>query len=334
MLGEDKHVDLSMIYSDREKGASSMSEFKDIKDVVIIGGGPAGLSAALYAGRGKLNTVFIEKGFHGGQILTTEMIDNYLGVREITGLDLAMNMYEHAGKFGVEPQLEEVIALKLEGEIKEVVTTAKTYYTKSTILAMGATPKPMGAIQEEKFRGRGISYCAICDGNFFVDKVVAVVGGGDKAVEDALYLERLAKKVYLIHRKGELRAAKILQEQLKQSNVNMIWHNEVKEVYGNERVKGVQIRDRRNGTIKNLSVDGVFVAIGSQPANEMIMDTLPMDKEGYIIAKEDCSTAVPGVFVAGDIRSKEVRQVLTAASDGAIAVYGVEKYISEQGIKK
>lgn len=302
---------------------------KEIMDVVIIGAGPAGLSAALYAGRARLKAVFIEKGFQGGQMLTTESIDNYVGVRAIAGLDLAMNMYEHTSQFGIAPQIEEVVDLKLAGDIKEVATTETTYYTRTVVLAMGAKPKPIGAKYEERFNGRGISYCAICDGNFFRDKVVAVAGGGDKAIEDALYLERLAKKVYLIHRKGELRAAKILQEQLKQSKIQMIWHHEIKEVYGEEQLEGVILYDRQQKREKELAIDGLFVAVGSVPASKVVKGQLALDAEGYIVADENCQTRIPGVFAAGDIRNKLVRQVLTAAADGATAIYGVEKHLTE-----
>lgn len=311
----------------REKGVYTM---KEIMDVVIIGAGPAGLSAALYAGRARLKAMFIEKGFQGGQMLTTENIDNYIGVRAIAGLDLAMNMYEHTSQFGIAPQIEEVTELKLAGDIKEVITTEDIYYAHAVVLAMGAIPRPIGAKYEEKFKGRGISYCAICDGNFFRDKVVAVAGGGDKAIEDALYLERLAKKVYLIHRKGELRAAKILQEQLKQSTVQMIWNHEIKEVYGTDQLEGLVLHDRQSKKNKELDIDGLFVAVGSMPASQVVKGQLALDKEGYILADEDCATSIPGVFVAGDIRNKTVRQVLTATADGAIAIYGVEKHLGEQ----
>lgn len=303
---------------------------REEKDIIIIGAGPAGLSAAVYAGRARLDTVIFEKGFEGGQMLTTEQVDNYLGVLEITGPQLSMNMYEHARKFGIQPKLEEVIALKLEGTEKEVITSQTIYQAKVVILAMGATPKKLGALDEETFRGKGVSYCAICDGGFFLGKTVVVVGGGDKAVEDALYLERIAQKVYLVHRKGELRATKVLQEQLFKSRVEILWNKEVIEIKGDQVVSEVVLRDTISQNISEIDVDGVFVAVGSEPATSMVKDLLPTDSAGYIIAGEDCNTSIPGVLVAGDIRVKPLRQILTAVADGAICIYEAEKYLLEQ----
>ncbi|MGL4737985.1 MAG: thioredoxin-disulfide reductase [Cellulosilyticaceae bacterium] len=303
---------------------------REQKDIVIVGAGPAGLSAGVYAGRARLDAVILEKGFEGGQMLTTEEVDNYLGVLEITGPQLSMNMYEHAKKFGVKPRLEEVIELRLESEIKEIITQNTIYEAKTVILAMGATPKKLGADNEENYRGRGVSYCAICDGGFFIGKTVVVVGGGDKAVEDALYLERMAQKVYLVHRKGELRASKVLQEQLFKSPVEILWNKEILSIQGEQVVTEVILRDTINGKNEILEVDGIFVAVGSKPTTDMVKGILPMDGGGYIVAGEDCVTTIPGVFVAGDLRVKPLRQILTAVADGAVCIYEAEKYLLEQ----
>lgn len=301
-------------------------------DVVIIGAGPAGLSAAVYAGRAKLDTVILEKGFEGGQMLNTEGVDNYLGVLETTGPELSMNMYRHAEKFGIKPVIKEVVELDIKECTKKVFTMDTVYETKTIILAMGAIPKQMGARNEELFKGKGVSYCAICDGGFFGGKIVAVAGGGDKAVEDAIYLSRIAKKVYLIHRRGELRAAKMLQDQLLRTSVEVIWNSEVIEVQGESVVTQVVLENIVDKEISYLSVDGIFVAVGSQPASGLVEGIIPMDKNGYIIAGEDCITKLPGVFVAGDIRTKPLRQILTAAADGAVCIYEAEKYILENEV--
>lgn len=301
----------------------------NIKDIVIIGAGPAGLSAAVYAGRAKLNTLLIEKGFEGGQLLNTEEVDNYLGITEVTGPQLSVNMYEHARKFGIKPNIEEVIGIEEEGDLKKVITTETVYVTKTILLGMGALPKRLGLENEEQLWGRGVSYCAICDGGFFRNKVVAVVGGGDKAVEDALYLERMAKKVYLIHRRDELRANKTLQQQLAKSKVEVLWDSKVAYLEKDETLTGIGVMHMKDGSVYGLPVEGVFVAVGSNPSTELVKDLVERDREGYIIAGEDCHTSKPGIFAVGDIRQKPLRQILTAAADGAVGVYEAEKYILE-----
>ncbi|MGL4344245.1 MAG: thioredoxin-disulfide reductase [Cellulosilyticaceae bacterium] len=299
------------------------------KDVVIIGAGPAGLSAAVYAGRAKLDAIVLEKGFEGGQILNTEEVDNYLGVLEITGPQLSMNMYEHAKKFGIKPKIDEVIELDLKSTPMIIKTHSIEYEAKTVVLAMGATPKQIGAKNENMFRGKGVSYCAICDGGFFLGKTVAVVGGGDKAIEDAIYLSRMAKKVYLIHRRDALRATKILQEQLMRTSVEIIWEHHIVEIRGEKTVSEVILQHIPTGQERHLDVDGIFVAVGSEPATDLVKGIVPMDKQGYIFAGENCATDIPGVFAAGDIRVKPLRQILTAAADGAVSIYEVEKYILE-----
>lgn len=300
-----------------------------IKDIVIVGAGPAGLSAAVYAGRAKLDTVLLEKGFQGGQLLNTEEVDNYLGIMATTGPELSMQMYEHAKKFGIEPTSAEVLEIQMDGKWKKVITSEGTYKAKTVILAMGASPKQLGIINEQQLWGRGVSYCAICDGGFFRDKTVAVVGGGDTAVEDALYLERLAKKVYLIHRRDELRANKTLQARLKRSNVEMLWDSSIKELHEQGVLNAITVYNKVTEEEVVLPVDGVFVAVGSNPSTAMVKDFVELNEAGYIIAGEDCKTSREGVFVAGDIREKPLRQIITAAADGATSVYEAEKYILE-----
>lgn len=302
---------------------------REKKDVVIIGAGPAGLSAAVYAGRARLNAVILEKGFEGGQMLTTEEVDNYLGVLETTGPELSMNMYEHAKKFGIKPRLEEVLSIRMKGSYKEVITNQTIYEAKTVVLAMGATPRKLGAHHEDDFRGRGVSYCAICDGGFFMGKTVVVVGGGDKAVEDALYLSRMAKKVYLVHRKSELRATKILQEQLFKAPIEILWNKEIVEIQGEKLVSEITLRDTLTQENAYLDVDGVFIAVGSEPATAVVQGIVATDQSGYILAGENCATSLPGVFAAGDVRVKPLRQILTAAADGAVCIYEAEKYILE-----
>lgn len=299
-----------------------------MKDIIIIGGGPAALTAALYAGRAGLDALMLEKQYEGGQIVTTNEVENYPGFRSITGSELANTMYEHAKDFGSIMKYEEVIDIKVDGDIKKVITGVNTYESKVIILSMGAKPKKLGIDREEELTGKGVSYCATCDGGFFRKKVVAVVGGGDTAVEDALHLSRIAEKVYVIVRRDSLRANKSAQKKLfETNNVEIIWNSGVTKLNGEEKLSGIEIKNNKDGKIDNLEVNGVFVAIGSDPSSELVKDLVALDKSGYIIADESCKTNVDGIFAIGDIRTKEVRQVLTAAADGAVSIYGAEKYL-------
>ncbi|ALB46114.1 thioredoxin reductase [Clostridium sp. MF28] len=299
-----------------------------MKDIIIIGGGPAALTAALYAGRAGLDALMLEKQYEGGQIVTTNEVENYPGFRSITGSELANTMYEHAKDFGSIMKYEEVIDIKVDGDIKKVITGVNTYESKVIILSMGAKPKKLGIDREEELTGKGVSYCATCDGGFFRKKVVAVVGGGDTAVEDALHLSRIAEKVYVIVRRDSLRANKSAQKKLfETNNVEIIWNSGVTKLNGEEKLSGIEIKNNKDGKIDNLEVNGVFVAIGSDPSSELVKDLVALDKSGYIIADESCKTNVDGIFAIGDIRAKEVRQVLTAAADGAVSIYGAEKYL-------
>ncbi|MVX66628.1 thioredoxin-disulfide reductase [Clostridium chromiireducens] len=298
-----------------------------MKDIIIVGGGPAALTAALYAGRAGLDALMLEKQYEGGQIVTTNEVENYPGFRSITGPELANTMYEHAKDFGSNMKYEEVIDIKIDGDIKKVITGAQTYESKVVILSMGAQPKKLGIDREEELTGKGVSYCATCDGGFYRKKVVAVIGGGDTAVEDALHLSRLAEKVYVIIRKDSLRANRSAQKKLfETNNVEIILNSVVTKLEGEERLSGIEITNN-NGQVDHLEVNGVFVAIGSDPSTELVKDLVALDKNGYIIADESCKTNVEGIFAIGDIRTKEVRQVLTAAADGAVSIYGAEKYL-------
>ncbi len=299
-----------------------------MKDIIIIGGGPAALTAALYAGRAGLDALMIEKQYEGGQIVNTNEVENYPGFPDITGSELANIMYEHAKKFGGIMKYEEVIDLKIDGDIKKVITGSETYESKAVILSMGAKPKKLNIDKEDEFLGRGISYCATCDGGFYREKVVAVIGGGDTAVEDALHLSRIAEKVYVIVRKDLLRANKASQKKLLETNnVEIIWNSVITKLKGEEKLSGLEIKNAKDDVVNDLEVNGVFVAIGSEPQTELVKDLVDLDKNGYIIADESCRTNIDGIFAIGDIRTKEVRQVLTAAADGAVSIYGAEKYL-------
>lgn len=299
-----------------------------MKDIIIVGGGPAGLVAALYAGRAQLDALMIEKQFQGGQMVTTNEVENYPGFIDITGSDLANIMYEHAKRFGGTMEYKEVLDIQVHGDVKKVITNAETYEAKVVILSMGAKPKKLGLDREVELGGRGISYCATCDGGFFRNKVVAVVGGGDTAVEDALHLSRIAEKVYLIYRGDTLKANKVAQEKLfKTSNVEILWDSVITKLHGENKLESIEVKNKKNNNIFELKMDGLFVAIGSTPSTELVKNLVELDKNGYIIADESCKTNIDGIFAIGDIRTKSVRQVLTAAADGAVSIYEAEKYL-------
>lgn len=307
-----------------------------MKDLIIIGSGPAGLSAAVYAKRAGLDTLVIEKDpVSGGQILITYEVDNYLGLQGINGFDMGMKFREHADKLGAEFAegcVSSVIKVKegneKESSIYKVVTDQGEYETKTVILATGASHNKLGVKGEEEFTGRGVSYCATCDGAFFKDKVAVVNGGGDVAVEDAIFLARGCSKVYLVHRRDELRAAKILQEELLSlPNVEVIWDSVIEEVKGDTKVNAVSVKNVKTGETKDVDTDALFVAIGIHPLTENFTGLADMDESGYIIADESGATSTPGIFVAGDSRKKRLRQIVTAVADGANAVTAVQDYL-------
>lgn len=301
-------------------------------DMIIVGSGPAGLSAAVYGGRAGLKLLVIEeKPMSGGQVLNTYEVDNYLGMPGMNGFDMGMKFREHADMAGTEYKTAAVTGIE-SGENLKIVMTAdgEKYETKTLILATGAEHAELGVPGEKEYKGKGISYCATCDGAFFKGRDVAVVGGGDVAVEDAIYLSRMCGKVYLIHRRDKLRAAKGLQEKLMScENVEVLWNRTVDHIYGSDLVEGVQLHHTVEQTEEELAVDGVFIAVGMRPNTEAFKGSVPCDGQGYVIAGEDCATKIPGIFAAGDIRTKQVRQIITAVADGACAVNSVEKYLNE-----
>lgn len=304
----------------------------DIYDLIIIGSGPAGLAAAVYAQRARLSTLIIEKAMvSGGQVLTTYEVDNYPGLPGIGGYDLGLKFREHADGLGAEFAEDDVQRIEDEGKggLKRVVCSNETYEAKTLIVATGAVHRKLGVPGEEELAGAGVSYCATCDGAFFRNKVTAVVGGGDVAVEDAIFLSRMCKKVYLIHRRDELRAAKSLQASLlTKENVEIIWDTVVDTINGGEKVESLSATNIKTGEKRELEVQGVFIAVGISPESQAFDGLVEMD-HGYIKAGEDGVTSAPGIFAAGDVRTKPLRQIITAAADGANAVTSVEGYLVE-----
>lgn len=298
-------------------------------DLIIIGAGPAGMSAAVYAARAELDFIVIEGSMmQGGQVLTTYDVDNYLGLPGIGGFEMGMKFAEHAKKLGVSFVTENVISMDAAGEVKKVVTDKKEYEAKTIIIATGAVHRKAGILGEAEFTGKGVSYCATCDGAFFRNKITAVVGGGDVAVEDAIYLARMCEKVYLIHRRDEFRAAKSLVNKAKNTeNIELVLDSTVERISGEAKVSSIEVKNKITGNTDEFAVDGVFFAVGMQPVTAFVDKSVQMNEAGYIVAGEDCATNVPGVYAAGDIRTKQLRQIITAAADGANAVASVEKYI-------
>lgn len=295
-------------------------------DVVIIGSGPAGLSASIYAKRAGLKAVTIEKSpMSGGQVVNTYEVDNYPGLPGINGFDMGMKFREHADKLGCEFVNATVRAIK-PGFIVE--TDAGLFETKTVLAAMGATHAKLNIPGEEELAGMGVSYCATCDGAFFKGKTTAVIGGGDVAVEDAIFLARGCEKVYLIHRRDELRAAEILQQEVKSlPNVEIIWDSVALSIEGEDQVETLKLKNVKSGEESQLSVDGVFVAVGILPESELLSGVTELDEKGYVIAGEDGVCKTPGIFVAGDIRTKKLRQIITAAADGANAITSIQEYL-------
>ena len=301
-----------------------------IYDVVIIGGGPAGYTAALYSSRAGLDTLVLEKFSVGGQMTLTDAIDNYPGFEEgIDGISLGFKMQQGAERFGAKTEYDEITAVDLKDKIKIIKGASNEYRSKTVIIATGANPRELGLEKEAELTGRGVHYCAHCDGRFYKDKVVAVVGGGNSAASDALYLSGLAKKVYLIHRRDSLRAERVYHKPLSEAkNVEFVWNSVVESFVAENRVKGVKIRNLRNSQVSDLECDGVFVSIGRKPSTELFEGQLEIDAYGYIVADESCRTNLEGVFAAGDVRVKPFRQIVTAVSDGATAAHFAEEYIA------
>lgn len=297
-------------------------------DTVIIGSGPAGLSAAVYAGRASMRFIVIEKVFMGtGQIAESECVDNYLGLPATNGFDLGERFRAHAESMGtefVEGDVSEIVSE--DGKYRIKLSDGESYLTKTVIYAAGASHRRLGVKGEEKFSGKGVSYCAVCDGAFYKGKTVAIVGGGDTALGEAVFLSKLAERVYLIHRRDSFRANKSLQEKVSRTeNIIPVMSAVPTEIYGDKKVGGIELS--RDGNTERLTVDGVFVAVGTVPNSEPLRGVAELTSDGYVIAGEDCVTSAKGIFAAGDVRTKPLRQVITAAADGACCVYEAEKYL-------
>lgn len=298
-------------------------------DVIIIGSGPAGLSAAIYGQRARLRTLVIEKQpMSGGQILNTYEVDNYPGLPGLGGFELGMKLRAHADSMEAQFVQAEVTKVERVTDGYRIITDKDAFEAKTVVYATGAGHRKLNVPGEEELLGMGVSYCATCDGAFFRNKVTAVVGGGDVALEDALFLARACKKVYLIHRRDELRGAKVLQEKVFQTeNIEVLWNSQVEEIIGKEQVEQIRVYNNKQETRQNLPVDGVFIAVGILPNSGLAEGIADLDRSGYIIAGEDGKTSAAGVFAAGDVRTKQLRQVITAAADGANVITSVENYL-------
>ena len=303
----------------------------NIYDMIIIGGGPGGYTAALYAARAGLKVVVLEKLSAGGQMALTNQVDNYPGFEDgIDGFSLGEKMQLQAERFGARTELTEVTSVDLGSPVKIVNTTDGTFYGKTVIIATGANPRTLGIAKEKELVGRGVNYCAACDGMFYKGKTVVVVGGGNTAAADALLLSRIAKKVIIVHRRDTLRATKIYHAPLMQAeNVEFRWNSAVTQLLHGDRLTGVMLQNLQSGEVSELACDGIFVSIGRSPASRLFAKQLALDDSGYIIAGEDTKTNLPGVFAIGDVRTKQVRQIVTAVADGAVASHHAEMYLAE-----
>lgn len=307
-----------------------MSE-KNLYDILIIGGGPAGYTAALYGARSGFRTAVLEKLSPGGQMATTSDVENYPGFPGVVdGFELGEKMQQGAEQAGAETVYAEVTKVDLAADPKVVETSEGTFLGRTVIIATGAHPRKLGLPQEENLVNRGISYCATCDGSFYKGKTVVVNGGGNTAVGDALYLAKLARKVYLVHRRDTLRATPIYLQRLKDAHVEIIWNSVISGLEADKKLTAVDVKNVQTGNVTKLPADGLFVAIGQLPENSLVAGQVATDKAGYIVAGEDTKTSVPGVFAIGDVRTKQVRQIITAAADGAVAVHFAEEYLNEK----
>ncbi len=303
----------------------------DKKDLVIIGGGPAGLTAGIYASRADVGTVLIERGVPGGLVMSTHYIENYPGFGEgVGGPELMIQMEKQARRFGLEFSSSHVNSIEAKNQKLIVYTDSGDIAARAVIIATGAQPQLLKVSGERELTGRGVSYCATCDGAFFRGKKVAVVGGGDAAVEEAMFLTRFAARVFIIHRRDELRATKVVQKKaFKNHKIEFIWNNVVEEITGKDAVEGVLVRNVRSGEKKLLDVEGVFIYVGSSPNSALVKETVMLDDKGYILTDENMLTTCKGIYAAGDVRNKLLRQVVTAVADGAVAAVAAEKYLEE-----
>lgn len=304
----------------------------NVYDVIVIGGGPAGYSAALYATRAGFSTLVLEKFCAGGQMTETNKIENYPGLSDgVDGFTLGMQMQQGAERFGAKTVNAEVLSVELTGKEKKISTTDGDFTASAVIIATGAGHKHLGVANEEKLAGKGVAYCATCDGMFYRGKIVGVVGGGNSAAADAMVLSRLAKKVYLIHRRDRLRATKVYHEPLQDAeNIEFLWNNQVAELLFDEKLTGVKLCNVLTGEQTDVELDGLFVSVGRSPATALFAGQLELDAAGYIVADETTRTNLPGVFAVGDVRTKAVRQIVTAAADGAVAAHFAESYLLEK----
>ena len=300
-------------------------------DIIIIGGGPAGYTAALYAARSGLDAIVLERLYAGGQMALTHEIDNYPGFEDtIDGFSLADKMKKHSERFGAKTKTAEVVEVNFQSNPKVIKTTSETLYSKAVILSTGANPRELAIENERELTGRGVSYCAACDGMFYRNKTVVVVGGGNSAAADALLLSRVAKKVYIVHRRNSLKATKIYHEPLMNAqNVEFVWDSVVSEFIFDTKISGVRVKNTKTSDERLIDCDGVFISIGRSPATDFLRGHVELDSNGYVVAGEDTKTNVRGVFAAGDLRTKPFRQIVTAVADGAVAVEAVQEFLAE-----
>ncbi|MBS3948792.1 MAG: thioredoxin-disulfide reductase [Dethiobacter sp.] len=313
-----------------------MMRQEKVYDMLVLGAGPAGLTAAIYAARSRLSVLVIEQMLSGGQIATTEKVENYPGFPEgIGGLEFGQRLEEQARNFGTEMVLAMVEKVSLKGELKEVQTTEGTFRGLTLLIATGTRARPLGVPGEQELKGRGVSYCVTCDGSFFQDKKVLVAGGGDSALEEALVLTKFAAKVYIVHRRSELRAIRILQDRVqKNDKIEVIYNTIVKEISGRERVESATLHDVVDGKTWDVAVDGIFLYVGLIPNTDYLNGDLKKNEQGYLITSDAMETSLPGVFAAGDVREKGLRQVVTAVADGAIAAISAVKYVDQLSDKE
>nr|UWI48662.1 thioredoxin-disulfide reductase [Clostridioides difficile] len=298
-------------------------------DIIVIGAGPAGLTSAIYAMRAGLSVTVFEKSIYGGQVASTSEVENYPAVQKISGIEFSTNIYNQAVSQGVDIQFDEVEEIHLEGKVKIVKTASGEHKAKAVILANGVERRKLGCIGEKEFTGRGVSYCATCDGAFFKNKEVAIVGGGNTALEDALFLANNCTKVYLIHRRDDFRGEEVLEKSVKaRKNIEILYSHGVEKIEGEKTVSRIEVKDLKTEEKRTIDVSGIFIAIGLKPNNKMFENVLDLDEGGYIVSDESCTTSVEGVYVAGDSRTKFLRQIITAASDGAIAAVQAANYIN------
>ncbi len=309
-----------------------LSEKKELYEIVIIGGGPAGLTAGIYGSRSKRDTLIIEKLLPGGQVGLTDLVENYPGFPDgIDGPDLVKRMEEQAKKFGTEILTDEIIDISLTGDVKEIVGRNGVYKAKTVIIASGAEPRKLGVPGEKEFTGKGVSYCATCDGAFFEGQEIAVVGGGDTAVQEAIYLTQFAKKVTIIHRRDKLRASKILQERaFKNEKIEFLWDSIVTEIIGDKRVEKIKVKNVKTKEESIIEKNGIFIYIGLVPNTDYLKGKIKLSEDGYIITDENMKTDIEGVYAAGDIRKKSLRQIVTAVADGAQAAMSAVEYLEER----